>query len=132
GIDITDRKMMETEQTQLKRAIDEGLEGVALLNTRGRYTYMNTAYSAIYGYGREDLLGQTWAHQHPSQEIIRIKRECLPALERSGSWQGELIGKKKTGQLFAVEISLSTLPVDQGAVPGYVCICRDITERKKA
>ncbi len=49
----------------------------------------------------------------------------MPALFKEGHWRGEAVGKRRSGETFPQEISLSR--IDSG---GLVCVVRDITERK--
>lgn len=60
-----------------------------------------------------------------------IEQLFLPELEQSGQWQGEVVGKKKTGEPFHVELSLALLEESGQSRYSLVCTCRDITNRKE-
>ena len=130
--DITNRKYQEENRLHLQRAIDQGDEGVALLNSEGHYTYLNQAHAEMYGYSVEELLGQSWKILYSKDQLRLFDQECFPRLRDAGKWQGELVGLRKNGTNFPVDVSLSLLFHENKTSAGLVCTCRDMTERKGA
>jgi len=130
--DITTQKKEEENRAHLQRAIDQGVEGVALLDQHGRYTYINRAHAGMYGYTVDELMGQSWKILYSKDQLTYIDGNSLPHLRNSGKWQGELVGLRKDQTSFPVEISLSLLLNTDQSSTGLVCTCRDITERKRA
>ncbi len=130
--DITELKQMEKAQAYLQRAIDQGNEGVALLDQNGRYSYVNRAHASMYGYRVEELMGDSWKILYSKDQFEYITEHCFSQIRDSGKWEGELIGLRKDGTDFWVHISLSILLNTDESSAGLVCTCRDITERKDA
>ncbi len=130
--DITTQKEGAETRAHLQSAIDQGIEGVALLDQNGNYTYVNHAHAGMYGYSTKELFGQSWELLYSKEQLAYINDKCLPQLRKTGKWQGELMGLRKDGTSFPVEISLSLLGNQNGSSAGLVCTCRDMTERKKA
>ena len=119
-------------QAKLGFALDHGLEGMALLDREGRYTYMNHAHAKMYGYEPADLIGQPWTVLYTADWQRRIQESYFPILLEQGHWCGELIGKKQSGESFSLEISLALLPLQNTLDDWLLCTCRDITDQKKA
>lgn len=117
-------------QTNLNFAIDHGIDGMALLNRAGYYTYMNPAHAEMYGYEPAELIGQPWTVLYTTEWKDRITTSCFPILLEQGHWRGEVVGKKKSGESFFVEIALALLPSQDAQGDWLLCTCRDITERK--
>ena len=132
NIDITTQLETEEDMAQLQRAVDQGIEGLALLDQEGKYTYINRAHADMYGYQAEELLGQTWKALYSKEQLAYIEETCLAELRNSGKWQGELVGLCKDGTSVPIEISLSLLTDRNGSPSGLVCICRNISERKES
>ncbi len=128
--DITERQKAEKARGHLQHAIDQGIEGLALLDQNGLYTYINRAHAAMYGYTVDELIGQSWKTLYSTDQLAYIDESCLLHLRDSGKWQGELVGLRKDGTTFSVEISLSLLLNNDQSSAGLVSTCRDITERK--
>ena len=126
---ILQQEKSERSMVDILRAIDYGLEGVAFLDEDGRYTYMNPAHAAIYGYQPEELIGRSWKTLYEPTWIAKIEQDYFPLLLTAGRWTGEVTGKTQSGQEIIVEISLVLL--QDGHDPGrwLVCTCRDVTQR---
>jgi len=129
--DITEQKRQHETLAQLQYAVDHGMEGFALLNADGQYTYMNPAYAALYGFEVEELIGQSWRVLYGPEQQAAIEQYHLPFLLLDGFWRGELVGRKKTGEPFDVEIVLQEFGRRGRGNAGAICICRDITESKR-
>lgn len=125
--DITDRKLSEQTLKQQLTAIETAIDGVGILNDQGQYIYLNQAHLEIFGYDTPtELLGKTWYQLYYPDEIKRIEQTIFPVLMQNGSWRGETLSKRRDGSTFSEELSLTL--VEGG---GLICVCRDITERKK-
>ncbi len=100
----------------------------------GTIILLNVAAEAMFGYSREELLGQL------VEELIPIERRTAhlqhraayhhhPAVRPMGLGL-ELLAKRKDGAKFPVEISLSPIRSAQGN--RVIAVVRDISARKKA
>ncbi|HSZ20622.1 MAG TPA: PAS domain S-box protein [Candidatus Acidoferrum sp.] len=128
--DITDRKRIEE---RLRRLLDSAPDAMVIAGNDGRIVLVNTQTEKLFGYKREELLGQPvevlvperfWNHHrtHRSNYMVNPQSRAMGA----GS---ELYGLKKDGTEFPVEISLSPQQTDEGVLVSSTI--RDITERKR-
>ncbi len=125
--DITERKKTEEILQQQSASMKASLDGMAILDEKETYIYLNDAHARIYGYeSPEELIGKPWETLYDRGEVQRFRFDIIPALRESGQWRGETIGRKKDGTSFPQEISLSK--IENG---GLVCVVRDISERRK-
>jgi two-component system, sensor histidine kinase and response regulator len=129
--DITEQKREHEKLVQLQRAVDHGMEGMAILNANGWFTYMNPAHAALYGYEVEGLIGKSWKELYGSDQQATMEQDHIPFLKLVGYWRGELVGRKKSGEPFDVEVSLQQVSLSEGQNPDIICTCRDITESKR-
>lgn len=108
-------------------AIEASLDGIAFIDERGVYIYMNQAHADVHGYDRADeLIGQSWTAVISADEQRRFDQEYLPSLLRDGRWRGETVSKRRDGSLHPTDVAV--LLVDGG---GMVCIVRDVTRRNQ-
>ena len=129
-VDITSRRQAEQARLTLQRAINHAKDGMALLDANGNYIYMNPAHAAMYGYAANELIGKNWRALYHSEWVSLIEQLSKPDLIATGNWQGEVVGKKRSGEPFHVEMSLAMVGADNADGATMVCTCRDITKRK--
>ena len=128
GRDITERKEAQESLRRQLAAVEAAMDGIATLNSKGEYLYLNEAHVKLFGYSSStELVGKTWHILYYPDEINRIEQDIFPQLLQLGRWRGETIAKRKDGSTFFEEVSL-TLTEDGG----LICVCRDITDRKRA
>jgi PAS domain S-box-containing protein len=129
--DITEQKRQHETLVQLQRAVEHGMEGLALLDADGLYTYMNPAHAALYGYEVEELIGKSWKELYGPEQQATIERYHFPFLQVDGYWRGELVGRKKTGELFDVEVALQQFGSKDQHKSEIIWTSRDISESKR-
>jgi PAS domain S-box-containing protein len=119
--------LAETLSEKLNFAVENSMDGIALLDAAGQYYYLNEVHVAMFGYQSDkELIGKTWQFIYGPEEIDRISQHLFPQLMANGKWSGETIGKSKKGEPVYQEISLTAMPDG-----GLICICRDIAQKKK-
>ncbi|TAN51336.1 MAG: PAS domain-containing sensor histidine kinase [Methylococcaceae bacterium] len=125
--DITEIVEQELRLEQFQQAMEIATDGKAILNSKGKHIYVNPAYARIYGYAPEALLGQSWRLLCPAGKRSESVQHILSLLAKRGLWQGELLGKRKNGEVFPQHLSIASM-----ADGHSVCEVRDITQRKKS
>lgn len=129
---ISDRKRLEKEQAQLyeslalkSSAIEASDAGIAILKD-GHYIYLNASHLSLLGYEEHELMGASWEILYEPEEVERFSQQIFPQLAKEGRWFGEATARRKDGSYFPQEVSLSALEDNK-----LICICRDISERKR-
>jgi PAS domain S-box-containing protein len=114
---------------QYRAIFDGSADGLVLWDSSLRRVDINPAYTRIYGYTRDEVLGDAYPEALPPQDKERrrgIVRRTL-AGERC---HAELESVRKDGERIQVEVR--TIPIQHRGEPHVLAICRDVTERKRA
>ncbi|PYJ17848.1 MAG: hypothetical protein DME96_04570 [Verrucomicrobia bacterium] len=130
-LDITERKQAEEK---FRLATEASPSGIVLVNDRGRIVLVNTHVEKLFGYEREELVGETvdvlvperFAGQHPAH---REQVLAAPTARAMGAGR-ELFGRRKDGSEFPVEIGLNPIQTPEGTL--VLAAVVDISARKLA
>jgi protein-histidine pros-kinase len=116
------------------KAVVEALpDAVVIANQAGTIELVNSQAEALFGYEREELIAQPveilvpdeFRDAHPGHRDQYVRH---PGTRPMGVGV-ELLGRRKSGQLFPVEISLS--PLVRGTETFITSVIRDLTERNQ-
>lgn len=129
--DIAQRKQLEAK---FRGLLESAPDGIVVVNTLGRIVIINSQTEKLFGYARDELIGQPIEILVPSRfkdAHIKYRDGYIqhPRTRPMGAGRA-LTGRKKDGTEFPVEISLSPLETEQGTL--VTSIVRDITERRHA
>ena len=129
--DLTDRLRANE---QLRLTMDAAPTGMLTVNSQGEIVMVNAQVERLFGYAREELLGQSvetlvpqrLRNNHPD---FRAHFFLTPQVRPMGAGR-DLFGIRKDGSEVAVEIALNPLNMREGQF--VLCSITDITERKRA
>jgi PAS domain S-box-containing protein len=130
--DITRQKLVEQEFSRFKQGLEQASDAVFMTDVDGRIIYVNPAFVKIYGYSREEALGQTPRILKSGQLAPEFYQDFWQALLHKQSVSGEKPNRTKDGRVIIVEDSNSPIVDSAGALLGFLSTHRDITERKQA
>jgi len=139
GIDITDRirveKALRESEYKYREILESASEAIVIILSDGQIVFFNRKAEEIFGYGREEILGQNLEVLIPEVSRERHAQKLKyyfesPHLRPPGEGISELAGKHKSGRVFPAEIGLSF--IDIGSERLAVGFISDIGERKEA
>jgi PAS domain S-box-containing protein len=129
--DITERKRAEKEIRLLADAVQGANELISVTDEGNRFIFANRAFLETYGYQADEILGQKPNLLYsPSNSPGLCELIFQQAL--AGSWQGELLNRKKDGTEFPISLSTTQIKDKNGRIVGLVGVARDISERKRS
>jgi len=134
--DITERKEAE-RQIQLLGQIAQQMKDAVILtdsDPESRIRYVNDAFTTLYGYTQEEVLGQPSSilFAGDDAEWDRVFQETAEALARKGQHRVEYQDRRKDGSPFWVSTTISSGHLGEEGEPYDLAIVRDITDRKQS
>jgi PAS domain S-box-containing protein len=120
-------------QTRFRGVLEAAPDAFVLVDESGRIALVNSETERLFGYGRDELLGEfvealVPSRFHKDHPAHRAKYFADPRTRPMGSGL-ELSGRRKDGSEFPVEISLGPLSIDDARLA--MAAIRDVTERKQ-
>ncbi len=129
--DITAQKQAE-ERFHL--AVEAAPNGMLIADEAGNIILVNSQMERLFGYSREELIGQPVEmlvpHQHRDKHLGFRQAFYADARSRLMGAGRDLYGRRKDGSEFPVEIGLN--PIDTSDGHWVLGAILDITERKRA
>ncbi len=120
--------------TLFEKLFEASPDAIVVTVPEGRITSINSQVERLFGYSRQELIGQSveilvperFRHAHPRhREVYNSQASVRPM-----GVGLQLYGRRKDGSEFPVDIMLSPLEAAEGRV--VISVIRDISDRKKA
>jgi len=130
-VDITERKRAEETMAVLAAVVTSATDAILTTNTEMLITSWNAGAERLFGYGREEMLGQPVSTIVPGDR----RQEFLDSRAHMNSGEPtlhlETIRQHKDGSLVDVAVTLSEIATATGEVVGTSAIYHDVTRRKQ-
>jgi diguanylate cyclase (GGDEF)-like protein/PAS domain S-box-containing protein len=116
----------------LSLAIEQSPTSIVITGADAIIEYVNPHFSAESGYTAAEAIGRNPHILHSGLTPAATFRAMWDQLVRGEPWKGELINRRKSGELYWEEAHISPVKDAAGKITHYVAVKLDITERKQA
>jgi diguanylate cyclase (GGDEF)-like protein/PAS domain S-box-containing protein len=129
-LEVDNHRLTSESLNKLSQAIEQSPVSVMITDLDGNIEYVNPQLCKITGYRSDELIGQNprilkSGHTPPIQF-----KNMWNAITSGQSWSGELYNKKKNGDLFWENVTISPIKNKEGISTHYLAIKEDISLRK--
>jgi len=128
--DISERKEYQDKLLRLDSIVGASLDAIYAIDNDGHILSWNNAAEQIFGYSKEEILGQSinvLAFQGQEDEIGKI----INIIRHGDTYSYETIRHKKDGETVAVFITLAPIKDISGNIIGTSAVARDITRHRR-
>ena len=132
-LDVSEARATSELLRELRAAVEQAADGVAMVDLRGRVRYVNRAWAAMHGFTAEELVGQHVSVFHTEQQYraYYIPNRAAHLLTHGPSVD-EVGHVRRDGSTFPTQMTTSVFLGSDGHAAGYVTVARDITEIQQA
>ncbi|ENO81770.1 Multi-sensor hybrid histidine kinase (modular protein) [Thauera sp. 27] len=116
---------------KLSMAVEQSPESVVITDIDGCIEFVNETFVRQTGYTRDDVMGRNPRVLQSGQTSKETFASLWAALRQGQVWKGELINRRKNGEIFAEFAIISPLRQPDGRITHYVAVKEDITEKKR-
>ncbi|MEY4753686.1 MAG: hypothetical protein RJA44_1361, partial [Pseudomonadota bacterium] len=129
--DITQRRFAESWLRMTASVFTHAQEAILITDSGGELVEVNEKFCDLTGYQRAEVLGRHvgelgWLHEQP--ELVETG---AAELQRSGTWSGEVWGRRKDGRRFAALLNIAAVRMPGGEIQHYVALFSEITTLKE-
>lgn len=128
--DVTEQRQAALERERLATAIEHAAEAVVLTDASANITYVNPAYERLTGYAAREVMGQNPRILNSGSQPVALYESMWQTLTQCRPWTGELVNKRKDGELFTVQETISPVKDADGELAGYVGVLHDVTRER--
>ena len=129
--DISERKRAETKLQLAASVFDSAREGIAITTLQGIIVDVNAAFTRITGYERSEAVGQHTRLLSSGHQNREFYQALWAQLTSKGHWYGEIWNRRKSGEVYAEMLTITTVLDASGAAQHYVALFSDITALKE-
>ena len=128
--DVTRRQQAETQLRLAASVFEHSLEGIAITDAQNRLVDVNPSFSRITGYSKAELIGCDPKLLASGQHDAVFYQRMWAAINDDGFWQGEIWNRRKDGEIFPEQLSVSVVHDPAGRVLNHIGVFSDISQFK--
>lgn len=130
--DITERKQNELRLTQLTQAVEQSPVSVVITDPDGKIVYVNPRFLALTGFSVEEVKGKTPRIVKSDHTPPETFTDLWATIKSGKTWRGELLNKKKNGELYWELEVISPVVDADGTIINFIAVKEDVTARKES
>lgn len=113
----------------LFQAFQQSNDVMFYTDRNGTILDINPAFTKVYGYAREEAVGQTPRILRSRHSSLDMYQRMWSGLLSRGHWRGQLINRSKDGREIPVVLTITAVRDGSGGILGYVSNAADISEQ---
>ncbi len=125
--DLSDRKRAQALEQRAAAVFENTAEGIMLTDAENRILAVNPAFTAITGYGSDEVLGQTPKLLQSGRQGREFYQRMWRQIAATGTWKGEIWNRRKDGEVYPQWLSISEIRDADGALVQRIAVFTDIT-----
>jgi PAS domain S-box-containing protein len=129
---LSDRfALFRTMYQQLARVVEQTGDSILITDKRGIIEYVNPAFEQITGYSAAEVLGRKPGIMKSGEHDAGFYRDLWATLKSGQTFQGTIINRKKSGDLFWSDQTISPIKDQAGQTTHFVSVLKDMTARRR-
>ncbi len=133
-VTLEDITMVKKSEADLRIAATafESQDGLMITDAENKILKVNKAFSAITGYSDEEVVGKLPNMLASGRHDASFFAAMWEALDKTGHWTGEIWNRRKSGDVYPENLTITAVKGDNGIVTNYVGTFTDTSMIKAA
>ncbi len=128
--DVSQRRANEKRLRLLSRALEVCPAAMLITDPSGVIEYVNPRFTQITGWSLAEAAGKTPAVLKSGQTPAATYREMWEAIRGGSEWRGEIINRRRNGEIFPWVLSIHPVFDEGGRIDHFLGVGEDATERR--
>ena len=128
----TRERMSRERLLWLNEAIKEAANGIILTNFNSEIQWVNPAFTKMTGYTFDEVIGKKPSILKSGKQSDEFYKAIWETISNGKTWAGVIINKKKNGELYHEEMTITPVKNETGETTHFIAIKSDVTKRVNA
>lgn len=130
--DITSDKRHRQESRIAQTVFRHSHEAIMVTDERGRIELANDAFQALTGYSPQSVTGRSASILNSGHHDNSFFYDMWKTLADTNQWRGDIVNRTREGHIYIQETSVTAVKDEQQQTRHYVCLMRDVTEKRRS
>jgi len=118
------------ELNKFSQAVEQSSASIVITDLHGSIEYVNQGLVDTTGYSRKEAIGKNPRILKSGLTNPETYKQLWKTITSGKEWKGELCNKKKNGDLYWEQVSISPVKNAEGKITNFLAVKNDITELK--
>ena len=132
SIDLSELKRAQERLRLAATVFEHAHEGIIITDAVGTIIEVNKTFEEVTGYARAEAVGRNPRFMKSDRHDAAFYAQMWRSLAERGYWHGEVWNRRKNGEVYPENVSISVVRDADGTVTYYVGLFADITLLKES
>ena len=129
--DVTINKKFKDEIELAQKVFDNATEGVMVTDVAGTIEFVNKGFTTITGYASHEVLGHDPSFLKSGRHNDDFFDNIWHSLRENGCWAGEIWNRRKTGESYPEQLSITAIMDRWGNPARYISVFSDLSDLRE-
>ena len=129
--DITERRAADEKLRLAARVFENSGEGIIVTDAASNILMVNRAFTTATRYAADEVIGKNPRILSSGEQEPQFYHNMWKSVNETGEWHGEVLNRRKTGEIYTQWLTLAAVYNHAGVVTNYVGTFIDLTARKQ-
>ncbi|MBK5969903.1 MULTISPECIES: EAL domain-containing protein [Thiorhodovibrio] len=130
--DMTYERAAREREVRSQTVFEKTSEGIIFTDADLRILMVNPAFTAISGYSEDEVLGQKPNLLKSGRHDDAFYQAMWASINQTGSWRGEFWNRRKSGEIYPQQSTISAVHNDAGDLTGYIGVFGDMSSLRRS
>lgn len=126
--DVTELRQRDKKLALQANVFENMADAMMIIAADGRILSVNRAFTAVTGYGAEEVCGKSESEFHTALQPQEFYDEIRAALERQGNWSGTFWCRRKDASIYREWRNISVIRDATGHTTHWVVFFADVSQ----